>query len=119
MPTTPPRMTLPAKPAAPVGGTSLISGITCGSYPSLLMVTVISALRLATTTQGVTQEVGLLSPDNSAVAPGGVDTIEIFSVVPREIDAQPQHGSTSAAANRNLIIRQIPPSPAESFPATP
>src|SRR4051812_9375741 len=68
------------------------------------MVTVMSALRLATTTQGVTQVVGLSSPDSSAVAPEGVDIIEIFSVVPRDTDAQPMHGSTSAAATNTLII---------------
>ncbi len=82
--------------------------MTCGSYPSLLTVTVMSALRFTTTTQGVTQEVGLSSPDNSAVAPGGVDEIEIFSVVPREMDAQPMHGSTSAATASNLIIGCFP-----------
>jgi len=58
--------------AAPEPGISLVSGITCGSYPSLLTVTVMSALRLATTTHGVTQAVGLSSPDSSAVAPAGV-----------------------------------------------
>jgi hypothetical protein len=67
-----------------------------------------SALRLATTTQGVTQAVGLSSPDNSAVAPAGVDVMEIFSVVPRDIDAQPRHGNTIAAATSSLIIGLFP-----------
>jgi hypothetical protein len=48
-----------------------------------------SALRFAWTTQGVTQAVGMSSPDISAVAPAGVLDIEIFSVVPRVTDAQP------------------------------
>lgn len=81
---------------------------------SLLIVTVISALRLATTTQGVTQAVGLSSPDSSAVAPAGVDAMEIFSVVPRVTEAQPIHGNTIAAANSNLIIG-IPPTPRKPF----
>jgi hypothetical protein len=68
------------------------------------MVTVMSALRFATTTQGVTQAVGLSSPDNSAVAPAGVDTIEIFSVVPRLTEAQPTQGNAIAAANNSLIM---------------
>jgi hypothetical protein len=72
------------------------------------MVTVISALRLATTTQGVTQAVGLSSPDNSAFAPGGVDAIEIFSVVPRLTEAQPTHGNAIAAAKTSLIIGFFP-----------
>src|SRR5664279_4935505 len=72
------------------------------------MVTVISALRFATTTQGVTQAVGLSSPDNSAFAPGGVDAIEIFSVVPRLTEAQPTHGNAIAAAKISLIIGIFP-----------
>ena len=48
----------------PRAGISLVSGMTCGSYPSLLTVTVMSALRLATTTHGVTQVVGTSSPGN-------------------------------------------------------
>ena len=67
-----------------------------------------SALRLATTTQGVTQAVGLSSPDSSAVAPAGVLEMEIFSVVPRVTDAQPTHGAASAAANTNLMIIYAP-----------
>src|SRR6478736_5220909 len=104
MPTTPPSRRLPAKPAAPVPGISLVSGIICGSYPSLLTVTVMSALRLATTTHGVTQEVGTSSPDTSATAPDGVVEIEMFSVVPRVTEAQPTHGAANAAANSNLSI---------------
>jgi len=61
----------------------LVRGMICGSYPSLLTVTVMSALRLATTTHGVTQVVGTLSPETSAVAPDGVLEMEMFSVVPR------------------------------------
>ena len=80
----------------------------CGSYPSLLTVTVMSALRLATTTHGVTQVVGTLSPETSAVAPDGVLEMEMFSVVPRVTDAQPTHGAASAAANSNLIIGLSP-----------
>jgi hypothetical protein len=87
----------------------LVSGITCGSYPSLVTVTVMSALRLATTTQGVTQAVGLSSPDSSAVAPAGVLEIEIFSVVPRVTDAQPTLGTAMAAANTTRIIIYAPP----------
>lgn len=108
MPTSPPSRTLPAKPAAPEPGISLVSGMTCVSYPSLLTVTVISALRFAMTTQGVTQAVGLSSPDISAVAPAGVDEIEMFSVVPRVTEAQPIHGDAIAAANSNLIIGYFP-----------
>src|SRR5450756_3119820 len=104
MPINPPARRLPANPAAPVPGTSLVSGITCGSYPSLLMATVMSAFRLAWTTQGVTQAVGISSPDISAVAPAGVVAIEMFSVVHRTTDAQPTQGSASAAANSRLIM---------------
>ena len=96
-------------------GISLVSGTTCGSYPSLLTVTVMSALRLATTTQGVTQAVGLSSPDNSAVAPGGVDAIEMFSVVPRVTDAQPTHGNATAAANSSPDHWIFSPSPPKIF----
>src|SRR3954468_18765368 len=108
MPTNPPTRRLPAKPAAPAPGISLVSGMTCGSYPSLVTVTVMSALRLATTTQGVTQAVGLSNPDSSAVAPAGVLEIEIFSVVPRVTDAQPAHGTAMAAANTTRIIIYAP-----------
>jgi hypothetical protein len=86
----------------------LVRGMICGSYPSLLTVTVMSALRLATTTHGVTQVVGTLSPETSAVAPDGVLEMEMFSVVPRVTDAQPTHGAASAAANSNLIIGLSP-----------
>ena len=86
----------------------MVSGITCGSYPSLLTVTVMSALRLATTTHGVTQAVGLSSPDSSAVAPAGVLEMEIFSVVPRVTDAQPTHGAAIAAASTSLMIIYSP-----------
>ncbi len=82
--------------------------MTCGSYPSLVTVTVMSALRLATTTQGVTQAVGLSSPDSSAVAPAGVLEMEIFSVVPRVTDAQPTHGAAIAAASTSLMIIYAP-----------
>ena len=88
--------------------------MTCCSYPSLLTVTVMSALRLATTTHGVTQAVGLSSPDSSAVAPAGVLEMEIFSVVPRVTDAQPTHGAAIAAANTNLMIIYAP-LPAKTF----
>jgi hypothetical protein len=88
----------------------------CGSYPSLLMVTVMSALRFAWTTQGVTQAAGLSSPEISAVAPAGVVAMEIFSVVPRVTDAQPRHGNTIAAAKSSLIIDRSPS--AETFHAT-
>ena len=92
----------------PVPGISLVRGIICGSYPSLLTVTVMSALRLAMTTQGVTQVVGTSSPVTSAVAPDGVLEMEMFSVVPRVTDAQPIHGAASAAASSNLIIGLSP-----------
>jgi hypothetical protein len=72
------------------------------------MVTVRSALRFAWTTQGVTQAVGLSSPEISAVAPAGVVAMEIFSVVPRVTDAQPRHGNTIAAAKSSLIIDRSP-----------
>src|SRR5258705_10314319 len=117
MPTSPPTRMLPAKPAAPVPGISLVNGMTCDSYPSLLTVTVMSALRLATTTHGVTHSVGLSSPDTSAVAPAGVLEMEIFSVVPRVTDAQPTHGAASAAANTILMIIYTPP-PAWNLRAT-
>jgi hypothetical protein len=58
----------------------------------------------------VTQAVGLSRPETSAVAPGGVDTIEMLSVVPRVADAQPRHGVTIAAAKSSLmIIDFVPP----------
>lgn len=107
----PPARILPAKPAAPRAGNFLVSGITCVSNPSLVTVTVMSALRFATTTQGVTQDVGLSSPDSSAMAPGVLE-MEMFSVVPRVTDAQPTHGSAIAAANANLIM-WINPLPGE------
>jgi hypothetical protein len=74
-----------------------------------LIVTVMSALRFATTTQGVMQAVGISSPDTSAVAPDGVLEMEMFSVVPRVTDAQPKHGTASAAANSSLIIGLFSP----------
>ena len=75
----------------------------------MVTVTVMSALRLATTTQGVTQVVGLSSPDSSAVAPAGVLEMEMFSVVPRVTEAQPTHGAAIATASTILtIIQQIP-----------
>jgi hypothetical protein len=67
-----------------------------------------SAFRFAWTTQGVTQAVGISSPDISAVAPAGVVAMEIFSVVPRVTDAQPTHGTAIAAAKTSLIIRLSP-----------
>src|SRR3954469_9980706 len=67
-----------------------------------------SALRLAWTTQGVTQAVGTSSPETVASAPDGVDAIEICSVVPRVADAHPL--KTAAAATANNI--RIPNSPA-------
>ncbi|MBR1189665.1 hypothetical protein JQ558_12460 [Bradyrhizobium sp. AUGA SZCCT0160] len=67
-----------------------------------------SALRLAWTTHGVTQAVGTSSPDISAVAPAGVLEMEIFSVVPRVTDAQPTQGSAIAAAKTSLIIDYFP-----------
>jgi hypothetical protein len=84
----------------------------CGTYPSLLMVTVMSALRFAWTT--VTQAIGESSPDTSAVAPDGVVEIEMFSVVPRVTDAQPRHGITITAAHSILIIEFFP-QPAQTF----
>jgi hypothetical protein len=72
------------------------------------MVTLMSALRFACTTQGVTQAVGISSPDISAVAPAGVVAMEIFSVVPRVTDAQPTHGNAINAAKSNLIIGLFP-----------
>jgi len=110
----PPSRTLPAKPAAPVPGISFVRGIVCGSYPSLLTVTAMSAFRLAWTTQGVTQAVGMSSPDISAVAPEGVVEIEMFSVVTRVTDAQPAHSSASAAA-KNSLIMELVPHPANNF----
>jgi hypothetical protein len=76
--------------------------------PSLLIVTVMSALRFACTTHGVTQAVGISRPDISAVAPAGVVEIEMFSVVPRVTDAQPKHGKAIAADNNNLITEASP-----------
>jgi hypothetical protein len=67
-----------------------------------------SALRFACTTHGVTQAVGISSPDISAVAPAGVVEIEMFSVVPRVTDAQPKHGKAIAADNNNLITEASP-----------
>jgi hypothetical protein len=110
----PPARRFPANPAAPEPGISLVSAIICGSYPSLLIVTVISALRFAWTTQGVTQAVGMSSPEISAVAPAGVVAMEIFSVVPRVTDAQPIHGNTIAAAKSNLIIGCPPIEPSRN-----
>jgi hypothetical protein len=68
------------------------------------MVTVMSALRLAWTTHGVTHAAGISSPEISAVAPAGVVAMEMFSVVPRVIEAQPTHGAASATANSSRII---------------
>jgi hypothetical protein len=77
-------------------------------------------------TQGVTQAVGISSPEMSAVAPAGVVAMEMFSVVPRVTDAPPKHGSTIAVAKsehrpsvlarplrtaRSLIIGLSPPRP--------
>ena len=111
MPIRPPARMLPANPAAPEPGISFVRGMICGSYPSLLIVTMISALRFARTTQGVTQAVGISSPEISAVAPAGVVAIEMFSVVPRVTDAQPRHGITIAAATSSLIIGSFPHRP--------
>jgi hypothetical protein len=69
-----------------------------------------SAFRFAWTAQGVTQAVGISSPDISAVAPDGDVAMEMFSVVPRVTDAQPTHGSASATAKSSLIM-DCPPSP--------
>jgi len=70
----------------------LVRGMICGSYPSLLTVTVMSALRLATTTHGVTQVVGTSSPETSAVAPDGVLEMEMFS----SFRASPTHNQHTA-----------------------
>jgi hypothetical protein len=67
-----------------------------------------SALRFARIAHGVTQAVGTSSPVISAVAPAGVLEMEMFSVVPRVTDAQPQHGTAIAAANSSLIIGLFP-----------
>jgi hypothetical protein len=72
------------------------------------MATVMSALRFAWTTQGVTQAVGISRPDISAVAPAGVVAMEMFSVVPRVTEAQPKHGNAIAAAKNTLIIELSP-----------
>jgi hypothetical protein len=64
---------------------------------------------LTWTTHGVTQAVGLSRPETSAVAPGGVDAMEMLSVVPRVADAQPRHGVTIAAANNSLMIIDLSP----------
>src|SRR5260370_6249168 len=80
---------LPAKPTAPVAGTSFVNWTTSGSKPSLAKLTVMSALRLATMAQGVTHAVGTSRPEMVASAPDGVDEMLIFSVVPRVTDAQP------------------------------
>jgi hypothetical protein len=40
--------------------------------------------------------------------------MEMFSVVPRVTDAQPTHGTASAAANSNLIIGFFPCPPQPS-----
>jgi hypothetical protein len=63
---------------------------------------------------GVTQAVGISSPEISAVAPAGVVEMEMFSVVPRVTDAQPKHGNMIAAPKSSLIIGLFP-QPAESF----
>jgi hypothetical protein len=63
---------------------------------------------LAWTTHGVTQAVGISSPDISAIAPAGVLEMEMFSVVPRVTDAQPTHGAAIAAAKSSLIIDYFP-----------
>jgi hypothetical protein len=70
---------------------------------------------LAWTTHGVTQAVGISSPDTSAVAPAGVLEMEMFSVVPRVTDAQPAHGTAIAAAKSNLLILIIFPKPVATF----
>jgi hypothetical protein len=70
-----------------------------------------SAFRFACTTHGVTQAVGISSPDISAVAPAGVVEMEMFSVVPRVTDAQPTHGIAITAAKSSLIIASFPTHP--------
>lgn len=75
-------------------------------------------MRLACTTHGVTQVVGASSPETFAVAPGGVDAMEMLSVVPRVTDAQPRHGAAIAAANNSLIIIDFVP-PRASFTQLP
>jgi hypothetical protein len=72
-----------------------------------------SALRFAWTTQGVTQAVGMSSPEISAVAPAGVVEMEIFSVVPRVTDAQPRRGNAIAAAKNSLDHWIVFPRPME------
>jgi len=68
----------------------------------------ISAFRLATTAQGVTQAVGTSSPDMTASAPEGVDEMLMFSVVPRVTDAQTPTRAHSAKIPRLRILSPQP-----------
>ena len=66
-----------------------------------------SALRFATTEQGVVQVVGTSSPLMTASAPEGVDEMAIFSVVPRVTDAQPPSRTLSVTIPK--IRMELPP----------
>jgi hypothetical protein len=59
-------------------------------------VTEMSALRLATTAQGVMHVIGASSPLITASAPAGVDETLMVSVVPRVTDAQPPRTAQNA-----------------------
>src|SRR5882757_9672243 len=111
MPTNPPATMLPAKPAAPVAGTSLIKVTISVSKPGLAKLMEMSAERLATTAQGVTHAVGTSRPEIVASAPDGVDVMLMFSVVPRVTDAQPPNAAASATIPAKRIY-QFSPVPA-------
>jgi hypothetical protein len=61
-----------------------------------------SALRLAWIAHGVTQAVGISNPAISAVAPDGVDAMEMVSVVPRVTDAQPPNADAKRRSNNRF-----------------
>src|SRR5450755_2959769 len=78
------------------------------------MVMEISALRLATTAQGVKQVMGASSPEMTASAPDGVDATLIVSVVPRDTDAQPPSMAQAAKTPKARIY--VLPSPGSTEP---
>ena len=107
MPIKPPAMTLPANPAAPVAGTSLVNVTTSVSKPGFAKEIEMSADRFATIAHGVTHAVGTSSPEIVASAPDGVDAMLMFSVVPRVIDAHPPSMAASATIPQ-IRINKIP-----------
>ena len=63
----------------------------------------ISALRLATTAQGVMQVMGASRPEMIASAPDGVEATLIVSVVPRDTDAHPPSTARAAITPKTRI----------------